>query len=38
MSFLDWVQSPAYDPKPIKADFQAGWWGTLLTEKLLRRE
>jgi protein tyrosine/serine phosphatase len=38
LSYLEWVQSPAYDPKQIKADFQAGWWGTLLTEKLLRRE
>ena len=38
LSYLDWVRSPAYDPKQIKADFQAGWWGTLLTERLLRRE
>jgi protein tyrosine/serine phosphatase len=38
LSYLAWVQSPAYDPKRIKADFHAGWWGTLLTEKLLRRE
>jgi protein tyrosine/serine phosphatase len=38
LSFLEWVESPAYDPAAIKADFRAGWWGTLLTEKLLRRE
>ena len=38
LSYLDWVRSPAYDPKQIKADFQAGWWGTLLSERLLRRE
>lgn len=38
LSFLDWVESPAYEPATIKADFHAGWWGTLLTEKLLRRE
>lgn len=38
LSYLEWVQSPAYDPKRIKSDFQAGWWGTLLTERLLRRE
>jgi len=38
LSYLDWVRSPAYDPKRIKADFQAGWWGTLVTERLLRRE
>ncbi len=38
LSFLDWVESPAYDPATIKADFRAGWWGTLLSDKLLRRE
>jgi hypothetical protein len=38
LSFLEWVRRPDYDPKRIKADFQAAWWGTLLTEKLLRRE
>jgi protein tyrosine/serine phosphatase len=38
LSFLDWVRRPEYDPKRIKAAFQAAWWGTLLTERLLRRE
>lgn len=38
LSFVDWVLSPAYVPEQIKADFRAQWWGTLLTEKLLRRE
>ena len=38
LSFVEWVESPAYDPVAIKADFKAGWWGTTLTEKLLRRE
>jgi protein tyrosine/serine phosphatase len=38
ISFIDWVQSDAYDPKAIKADFQAGFWATLLTDKILRRE
>ncbi|MDR3512406.1 MAG: protein tyrosine phosphatase [Caulobacteraceae bacterium] len=38
LSFVDWVQSPAYDPVKIKADFRANWWGTLLNERLLRRE
>lgn len=38
LSFVDWVQSPAYDPVAIKADFRAAWWGTQLTERLLRRE
>lgn len=38
VSFIDWVDSPAYDPKAIRAEFNASWWGTLLTEKVLRRE
>ena len=38
LSFVEWVQSPAYDPVAVKADFKAGWWGTTLTERLLRRE
>ena len=38
LSFLDWVMSDAYDPKAIKADFQADWWGTLVTDRLLKRE
>jgi protein tyrosine/serine phosphatase len=38
IAYEDWVQSPAYDPAGIKRDFRAQWWGTLVTEKLLRRE
>ena len=38
LSFLEWVDSPDYDPTAIRAEFKAGWWGTLLTEKLLKRE
>jgi len=38
LSFAEWVESPAYDPVALKADFKAGWWGTLLSERLLRRE
>jgi protein tyrosine/serine phosphatase len=38
LSFYEWVQTPEYDPKRLKTDFQAGMIGTLLTEKLLRRE
>ncbi len=38
LSFADWVQTPAYDPAAIKADFRARWWGTLLTERVLGRE
>jgi protein tyrosine/serine phosphatase len=38
MSFLEWVESPAYDPAGMKAQFRAGMIGAVLTEKLLRRE
>ncbi|HEY3948986.1 fused DSP-PTPase phosphatase/NAD kinase-like protein [Phenylobacterium sp.] len=38
MSFLEWVESPLYDPDGMKADFRAGMIGSALTEKLLRRE
>ena len=38
LSFTEWVESDAYDPVAMKADFRANWWGTLLTEKLVRRE
>ena len=38
ISYEDWVKSPEYDPAAIKHDFKAQWWGTLLTEKILRRE
>ncbi|MGH7021981.1 MAG: fused DSP-PTPase phosphatase/NAD kinase-like protein [Caulobacteraceae bacterium] len=38
LSFVEWVQSPAYDPVAMKAEFKAGWWGTALNDKLLRRE
>lgn len=38
MSFLEWVESPMYDPAGIKADFRAQWWGTLMTERFLKRE
>jgi protein tyrosine/serine phosphatase len=38
LSFVDWVQTPAYDPVAIKADFKAGWWGTQVTERWLKRE
>lgn len=38
VSFIDWIDSAAYDPKAIRAEFKAGWWGTVLTDKILRRE
>ena len=38
IGFTEWVASDAYDPEAIRQSFHASWWGTLLTEKLLRRE
>jgi len=38
ISYEEWVKSPAYDHAAITRDFRAQWWGTLLSEKLLRRE
>jgi protein tyrosine/serine phosphatase len=37
-TFVEWVQSDAYHPARLKAEFRASWWGTQLTERLLRRE
>jgi protein tyrosine/serine phosphatase len=37
-TFLEWVDSPAYDEAAIKADFRSQMWGRLLTEGLLKRE
>ena len=41
LSFLEWTQSPGYDPVKIKADFRANratGLGILLNDKVLRRE
>lgn len=38
MSLIEWVSRPEYDPAAIKSEFKAGRWGSLVTEKLLRRE
>ena len=38
MSFIQWVESPLYDPAAMKTDFRAGMLGSLLTERVLRRE
>ena len=38
IAFMDWVMSDAYDPVGMKTDFQAAWWGTLVSDRLLRRE
>ncbi len=38
LSLEQWVRAPAYDPAAIKAEFRAKWWGTWLTERLIKRE
>jgi protein tyrosine/serine phosphatase len=38
LSFIEWVESPMYDPAGMKADFRAQMWGNLITERLLKRE
>ena len=38
VSFIDWVQSEAYDAPAIEKEFRSNWWGRLMTEKILRRE
>jgi protein tyrosine/serine phosphatase len=38
ISFTQWVTSADYDPEALRAGFKASWWGTLLTDKILRRE
>jgi len=38
LSFVDWVSGPTYDLVAMKANFRAGWWGTAITERLLRPE
>jgi protein tyrosine/serine phosphatase len=38
LSFLEWVCRPEYDHEALTEEFRAGWWGTLLTDRLLRRE
>jgi len=38
VSFEDWIAGDAYDPKAIRAEFKAGWWGKLVVDRLLKRE
>ena len=35
--FLQWVDED-YEQAALKGDFRAGWWGTVLTDWVLRRE
>ncbi len=37
-TFLEWVDSPAYDEAAIKADFRSNMWGRVLTDGLVKRE
>jgi len=37
-SFMEWIARPAYDHRALKAEFRANLWGSLVTERLLRRE
>lgn len=38
LSFVEWVESPGYDPVALKTEFRTGRLGRLLTETILRRE
>ena len=38
LSFVEWVQTPGYDPAKLKAEFHATMLGNFLTETLLHRE
>jgi protein tyrosine/serine phosphatase len=38
LNLLQWVRRPEYDNEAINRGFKAGYWGSLLTEKILRRE
>ena len=37
-SFLEWIGRADYDHAQVKSQFKARWWGSLATERLLRRE
>jgi len=37
ISLMDWVRTE-YDREKVQAEFMASWWGSFLTERLLRRE
>ena len=38
LSFFDWTQGPNYDPVALKEAFKPDFWGTLMSDKVLRRE
>ena len=37
IGFMDWVET-VYDREAVQASFLASWWGSFLTERVLRRE
>ncbi|MCR9266804.1 MAG: hypothetical protein NXI03_04475, partial [Alphaproteobacteria bacterium] len=37
IGFMDWVET-VYDREAVQASFMASWWGSFLTERVLRRE
>ena len=38
LSLVEWVSRPDYDHEALTVQYQARWWGRLLTDRLLRRE
>ena len=37
IGFMDWVEN-VYDREAVQSSFMASWWGSFLTERVLRRE
>ncbi|WP_238934746.1 fused DSP-PTPase phosphatase/NAD kinase-like protein [Maricaulis parjimensis] len=37
IGFMDWVET-VYDREVVQSSFMASWWGSFLTERVLRRE
>jgi hypothetical protein len=37
LDFLSWVDN-VYDQTALEAQFDASWWGSIITDKILRRE
>ena len=37
IGFMDWVET-VYDREAVQSSFMASWWGSFLTERVLRRE
>ena len=37
IDFMEWVET-VYDREAVQSSFMASWWGSMLTERVLRRE